>query len=95
MSRKKLDLKIGSVEEKYANIERYRYRGIVWSGSLVCIFFLKHGPVAHLVERCIRIAKAVGSSPIGSTKDKLLIPLVFITLNLYGKHCTSLSPRCL
>ena len=28
-----------------------------------CLF----GPVAHLVEHCIRIAGVVGSNPIGST----------------------------
>ena len=30
------------------------------------------GPVAHLVERRIRIAKVVGSSPIGSTEKFLM-----------------------
>ena len=31
-----------------------------------------NGPVAHLVERVIRIDEASGSSPLGSTKFDLL-----------------------
>ncbi len=37
------------------------------------------GPVAHLVERSIRIAEVVGSSPIWSTKYPLCLLIVRLT----------------
>ena len=49
------------------------------------------GPVAHLVERSIRIAEVVGSSPIYSTIDRIwnifcnMLQKIFLSLIITAK----------
>jgi RimJ/RimL family protein N-acetyltransferase len=62
--RVEFDLK---VEVQYVNSSAERLSHAAFSG--IDKKNLNFGPVAHLVERCIRIAEVVGSSPIGSTKS--------------------------
>ena len=52
--------------------QKIKPRGLLWRGFLFW-YNKRIGVVAHLVERSIRIAEVVGSSPIYSTRNYLNI----------------------